>query len=132
VFCKKNPIIVGVEVLKGKLCVGIPLVVLNCDIEGDDNVVGYQYIGRVSKIQSSNQSVYEAENGESVVVMIESELMFGRHFDQSFLYSQISRKSLDHLKQNWRGELQARLRELFPLIRKLKQCLEIDVIKDEP
>jgi small GTP-binding protein len=132
VFRKKNPIIVGVEVLKGKVCVGTPLVVLNCDIEGEGNVIGYQYIGKVTKIQNSTQSVYEAEKGESVVVMIESELTYGRNFDQGLLYSQISRESLNHLKQNRREELQSRLRELFPLIRKLKQCLEIDVIKDEP
>lgn len=132
VFRKKSPIIVGVEVLKGKLCVGIPLIVLNCDIEGEDNVIGYQFIGRVTKIESSNQTVNEAEKGESVVVMIESELMYGRHFDQSLLYSQISSESLDHLKQNRTEELKTRVRELFPLIRKLKQCLEIDVINDEP
>lgn len=105
VFNKKDPIVLGMNVLEGVLCVGTPLCVLN----GETPL----YIGNVSGIQRNHVSVLKARKNEpSVSVKIEmpnssgSTPMVGRHFiENSQFVSKLTRESIDLLKDFFREEM---------------------------
>ncbi|GJD08900.1 Eukaryotic translation initiation factor 5B [Galdieria sulphuraria] len=119
IFNKKDPIIVGVQVVEGIARVGTPLVVRN----------GIQFldIGRIQSIEQNKKPVSVARKGDSVAVKISSRqtetIMFGRHFDEkNDLYSKLSRRAIDLLKENFRDELSV---EDWQLVVKLKKMLNI-------
>jgi translation initiation factor 5B len=78
VFNKRNPIILGMDVIEGSLRIGTPL----CIPEH-----GFLALGKVTSIQNNHKEVKIARVGASVAVKIEpltdeqSHLLFGRHFD---------------------------------------------------
>lgn len=95
IFNKKDPIVVGVEILEGHLRLGTTL----CIPSLDDLVVG-----TVENIQNNHKDVTKAQKGQSVAIKIVNEgnptMMYGRQFDHTnSLYSKMSRKSIDALKE---------------------------------
>ena len=86
IFNKKDPIIMGVEVLEGSVRVGTPLVV---------PATGFTEVGRVIGIENNRKEVQFAKKGTSVSIKISNEsepnLMYGRQFDHtSPLYSKVT------------------------------------------
>lgn len=104
VFNKKDPIILGVEVVDGILRVGTPLVV--------QNPKGWLDIGRVASMENNKQqSVKIVKRGEQACLRIQHKntghIMFGRHFTaQDELVSKMSRRAIDLLKESFRNDLE--------------------------
>ncbi|CAN6472370.1 unnamed protein product [Victoria cruziana] len=103
VFNSKDPIVLGVDVLEGILKVGTPICIPSRD---------FIAIGRIASIEDNHKHVESAKKGQKVAVKIagsnpeESQKMFGRHFSiEDELVSQISRRSIDVLKENYREDL---------------------------
>ncbi|TQE02914.1 hypothetical protein C1H46_011472 [Malus baccata] len=120
VFNKKDPIILGVEVLDGILKVGTPICIPQRD---------FISIGRIASIENNHKPVDTAKKGSKLAIKIigsnseEQQKMFGRHFEiDDELVSQISRNSIDVLKANYRDELSM---EEWKLLVKLKKLFEI-------
>lgn len=79
IFNKKNPIIIGVKVLSGKLKINSPLRTEN------------MHIGKVVSIKYNNKDIFCAEKGQQVSIKIESQdnMIYGRHFNNvDILYTQ--------------------------------------------
>jgi translation initiation factor 5B len=119
VFNKKDPIVVGVDVLEGILRVGTPLVVLQGNTWVD--------IGRAVSIELNMKSVKIATRGESVALKIQSNktahIAYGRHFDwQNQLVSKMSRTAIDILKEDFRDDL---TKDDWRLVVKLKTMMGI-------
>ncbi|EOA33550.1 hypothetical protein CARUB_v10019670mg [Capsella rubella] len=119
VFNKKDPIVLGVDVVEGILKIGTPI----C-------VPGREFIdiGRIASIENNHKPVDYAKKGNKVAIKIvgsnaEEQKMFGRHFDmEDELVSHISRRSIDILKTNYRDELSI---EEWKLVVKLKNIFKI-------
>ncbi|ODQ50979.1 hypothetical protein SAICODRAFT_96010 [Saitoella complicata NRRL Y-17804] len=96
VFARKDPILLGCDVVEGALRVGTPI----CTIK-DGEVIS---LGNVTSIESNHKSVDVVKKGQAgggVAVKIEgqNQPLIGRQVsDKDPLYSQISRKSIDVLK----------------------------------
>jgi len=100
VFNKCDPIIVGVNILKGKCQVGVPIIAV-ADFPKNPKVIGY--VGTVTSIQHNHHDIPEATKGKKVAIKIECDaavkLQFGRQLDESVTFmSRISPGSLDFLK----------------------------------
>lgn len=94
IFNKKNPIVMGVEVMDGSLRVGTPLSIPQLNL----------YVGKVISIEANQKDVQMAKKGTSVSIKIENSqnenIMYGRHFDhKNSLYSALTRRSIDALKE---------------------------------
>lgn len=122
VYRKKDPFLCDVEVLEGVVKVGTPICVyVGGAVHG---------LGRISSMQTSNgNQIDSAKRGVVVSVKITGESpkektrLYGRHFDESNeLISQISRRSIDVLKEYYRDEMND---ENWQLIRRLKKLLDI-------
>ncbi|KAK9056016.1 hypothetical protein SSX86_027103 [Deinandra increscens subsp. villosa] len=103
VFNKKNPIILGVDVIEGILKTGTPICIFQREIID---------IGQISSIENNKKRVNCAKKGQKVSIKItgrnaeEQQKMFGRHFDkEDELVSHVSRDSYDVLKANYWDEL---------------------------
>ena len=118
--CKKNPIVMGVDVVEGILRVQTPLVVKL-------PTGAWLDIGRVASIELAKKPVQTAKRGESVAIKVvckNESLMFGRHFDGSQpLVSKMSRKAIDILKANFRDDLG---KDDWRLVVKLKGMFAIE------
>ena len=153
VFNAKDPIVVGVDVLEGKLKIGTPLcVVLARDKVvkagglGDEklaaansgpvalhNGVNVLAIGRVAGIELNHVAQKEAEaGGPSVALKIEPAndsqraIMIGRHFDASnLLYAHVSRASIDLLKESFRDTM---TKDNWKTVIKLKGILGVETL----
>ncbi|CAM6096724.1 unnamed protein product [Calypogeia fissa] len=120
VFNKKDPIIVGVNVLEGIAKVGTPLCVPSRE---------FIEIGKIASIEVNHKVVDTAKKGQAVAMKIigtnaeETQKMFGRHFDlEDELVSSITRRSIDLLKENYRDDLAM---EDWKLVVKLKVLFQI-------
>ena len=145
VFNKKDPIVVGIDVLEGRLKVGTPLcVVLPADKvvtagglgegtlsasgkRGGPNILA---IGRVAGLEINHVAVQEAlPGGPSVSCKIEQSdaqkaIMYGRHFDHTqLLYAHVSRGSIDCLKNNFRDSMKT---NDWKVLVKLKDALGVE------
>ncbi|CAI9787089.1 unnamed protein product [Fraxinus pennsylvanica] len=103
VFNKKDPIVLGVDVLEGIVKVGTPICVPQKD---------FIDIGRIASVENNHKPVDYAKKGQKVAIKIvssssdEQQKMFGRHFEiEDELVSRISRTSIDVLKTNYRDDL---------------------------
>lgn len=121
VFNKKDPIIVGVEVVEGIAKVGCPLCVPS---------QGKIDLGRIAGLEKDHKAVDKAVPGDKVAMKIEATKpeeaarLYGRHFDYNdALVSRISRKSIDVLKEMFRDELG---KEDWKLVIRLKKVFNID------
>lgn len=99
-FNKKNPLVMGVEIQEGNLHIGTPLIILPSKT----------YIGIVVGIQVNKQDVKIGKKGQSVCVKINNEInpniTYGRQFTHTdLLYSNISRKSVDILKEYFKKDV---------------------------
>jgi len=119
VFRKRDPLILGCDVISGQLRIGTPL----CVPEKDN-----LEIGRVSGMEKDKKPVTIARRGDKVCVKIEqntsqNQIQIGRHFEtQHKLYSKITRQSIDTLKANFKDEC---TKEDWQLIIGMKQIFGI-------
>ncbi|KAG5562972.1 hypothetical protein RHGRI_005645 [Rhododendron griersonianum] len=120
IYNKKDPIILGVEILKGIAKVGTPICIPQRE---------FIDIGRIASIENNDKPVDYAKKGQEVSIKIvgsnseEQQKMFGRHFDiEDELVSRISRKSIDVLRDNYRGDLSL---EEWEFVKKLKILFKI-------
>ncbi|CAL8119981.1 unnamed protein product [Prunus armeniaca] len=120
VFNKKDPILLGVDVLEGILKVGTPICIPQRD---------FITIGRIASIKNNHRPVDIAKKGMKVSIKIigtnpdEQQKMYGRHFGiEDELVSHITRRSIDALKANYRDELS---NDEWKLVVKLKKLFEI-------
>nr|CAB3464266.1 unnamed protein product [Digitaria exilis] len=124
VFNKKDPIVLGVDVLEGIAKVGTPLCIPTKE---------FIDIGKIASIEINHKQVDMATKGQKVAIKIianntdEQQRSFGRHFDmEDELVSRISRRSIDILKQNYRVSPPEDLSiEDWKLVVKLKTILKI-------
>ncbi|SJL01358.1 uncharacterized protein ARMOST_04678 [Armillaria ostoyae] len=123
-FCKRDPIILGVDILDGTLRVGTPLAVVKSDpATGKKEIID---LGKITSLEINHKSqeiVKKSQAGGGVAVKIEhavyqSAKMFGRHFDEKDeLLSHISRQSIDVLKSSFKADVS---NEEWLLIKALK------------
>ncbi|KAH9027244.1 P-loop containing nucleoside triphosphate hydrolase protein [Lactarius pseudohatsudake] len=128
-FCKRDPIILGVDILDGNLRLGTPLCVVKTDpATGAKEIIE---LGKITSLEINHKSielVKKSQAGGGVAVKIEhavyqSAKMFGRHFDdKDEVYSRISRQSIDVLKESFKADVAT---EEWLLIKALKQRLDI-------
>ncbi|EGX46505.1 hypothetical protein AOL_s00109g77 [Orbilia oligospora ATCC 24927] len=120
VFHQRDPIVVGIDVVEGSLRIGTPIAVAK---PGSEPVV----LGRVTSIELNHKAVPIAKKtSPSVAVKIEAsnQPILGRHWEEAdTLYSHISRKSIDTLKNHFREEV---AKEDWALIVQLKKVFKID------
>jgi translation initiation factor 5B len=118
VFNKKDPIVLGVEVVDGVLKLGTPICVPSRE---------FTDLGVIASIERNHKAQEQAKKGEEVAIKIEAppdqSKVYGRHFDHTCeLVSKISRESIDTLKELWGEELTQQDRQL---ILKLKGVFKI-------
>ncbi|OQU97878.1 small GTP-binding protein domain-containing protein [Cladophialophora immunda] len=124
VFNKKDPIVVGVDVVEGSLRPLTPIAVVKTNpVTGVKEIIT---LGRVSSIEREHKAIPVCKKGQpSVAVKIEgpNQPMYGRQLeDKDTLYSLISRKSIDTLKEFYRDEV---TRDEWALLKKLKPVFDI-------
>ncbi|GME23851.1 Eukaryotic translation initiation factor 5B [Neofusicoccum parvum] len=124
VFNKKDPIVVGVDVIEGNLKLLTPI----CAVK--ENPVTKQKevisLGRVQGIERDHKQISVCKKGQpSVAIKIEGpdQPLYGRHLEEKdILYSLISRKSIDTLKEFYRSDVSM---DEWALIKKLKPLFDI-------
>lgn len=118
IFNKRDPIVIGVEVMAGKLKTDTPIYVVEKEI----------LIGRVSSIQSNHVEKEVASVGDEVCIKIDNTSsdapkMVGRHFEiTDTLISHISRESIDACKDYFRDDLE---KSDWQLMVELKRILQV-------
>ncbi|KAF8351086.1 P-loop containing nucleoside triphosphate hydrolase protein [Amanita rubescens] len=128
-FCKRDPIILGVDILDGSLRVGTPLAVVKSDpATGKKEIIE---LGKITSLEINHKNqdlVKKSQAGGGVAVKIEhavyqSAKMFGRHFDEKDeVLSHISRQSIDVLKTTFKADV---TNEEWLLIKGLKPRFNI-------
>ena len=120
VFNKKGQLVFGVNIVDGSLRLGTPLCVAD---------KGNLEIGRVISIEKDHKPVDKANRGDSVAIKIDTAnspnptTTFGRHFDHTNkLYSVISRKTIDSLKEFFKEQMK---KEDWLLVIELKRLFNI-------
>ncbi|KAJ1995365.1 eukaryotic translation initiation factor 5B [Coemansia spiralis] len=130
VFNKRDPLILGVDIIEGQLRTGTPVCVVKTNPE--TKVRETISLGKVVSMEINHKHVDLVRKGEAgggVAVRIECPVYdnpktYGRHFDDNDqIYSQISRTSIDVLKESFRNDLS---KEEWGLVIKLKKLLEIN------
>ncbi|KAJ7590596.1 hypothetical protein C8J56DRAFT_1013560 [Mycena floridula] len=111
-FCKRDPIILGVDILDGTLRVGTPLAVVKVDPTTQKKEI--IDLGKITSLEINHKTqeiVKKSQAGAGVAVKIEhavyqSAKMFGRHFDdKDEIMSHITRQSIDVLKSSFRADV---------------------------
>ncbi|KAF2101584.1 hypothetical protein NA57DRAFT_35215 [Rhizodiscina lignyota] len=123
VFNKKDPIVVGVDVVEGQLKLLTPIAAVKTGEGGKKEII---HLGRVSSIERDHKQIQVCKKGQpSVAVKIDgpNQPLYGRHLEEKdTLYSEISRQSIDTLKEFYRSEVS---NDEWNLIRKLKPLFDI-------
>ncbi|KAF9498232.1 hypothetical protein BDN71DRAFT_1443534 [Pleurotus eryngii] len=123
-FCKRDPIILGVDILDGSLRVGTPIAVVKVDPVTQKKEI--HELGKITSLEINHKTqdiIKKSQAGGGVAVKIEhavyqSAKMFGRHFDdKDELYSRITRQSIDVLKESFKADVS---NEEWMLIKALK------------
>ena len=129
VFNKRDPIIVGCDVLDGAVRLGTPLCVVHTNAEtGEREIVPLGKVGGLEQNHKSLEVVKKGQSAGGVAVRIDhsgsdAPKMIGRHFtEQDELYSLISRGSIDVLKESFRDDVS---KDEWALIVKLKKILDV-------
>eukprot|EP01060_Flectonema_neradi_P018613 TRINITY_DN2547_c4_g1_i1.p1 TRINITY_DN2547_c4_g1~~TRINITY_DN2547_c4_g1_i1.p1 ORF type:complete len:853 (+),score=208.00 TRINITY_DN2547_c4_g1_i1:66-2561(+) len=105
VFNKKDPIILGMKVVKGQLRPGTPLFVWKTK---EDSKKKYPFhVGKVESAEVEHRPQKVVKAGLSAAVKIKAEgITFGRQIEEKdVFYSEITRESLDALKESFREEM---------------------------
>ncbi|KAF9779459.1 P-loop containing nucleoside triphosphate hydrolase protein [Thelephora terrestris] len=128
-FAKRDPIILGVDILDGTLRVGTPLCVVKVDpVTQKKEIIP---LGKITSLEINHKTqdlVKKSQAGGGVAVKIEhavyqSAKMFGRHFDdKDEIYSLITRQSIDVLKTSFKDDVST---EEWLLIKALKPRLNV-------
>ncbi|KAJ7283275.1 hypothetical protein C8J57DRAFT_1432470 [Mycena rebaudengoi] len=128
-FCKRDPIILGVDILDGTLRIGTPIAVVKTDpVTQKREIID---LGKITSLEINHKThdvVKKSQAGAGVAVKIEhavyqSAKMFGRHFDdKDELLSHITRQSVDVLKNSFRADVTP---EEWMLIKQLKPRFNI-------
>lgn len=125
---KRNPMIIGVDVMEGALKVGTPICAVRRDANGQPNIM---VLGRVTSLEVAHKGVDLVKKGQTaqgVAMRLENpslaQPVWGRHVDElDNLYSLITRRSIDTLKDPaFRDTV---LRDDWLLIKKLKPVFDI-------
>ncbi|KAA8892832.1 hypothetical protein FN846DRAFT_981648 [Sphaerosporella brunnea] len=124
VFMKKDPIVLGVDVVEGSLRMGTPIATVKRNaVTGEMEPI---VLGRVTSIQLNHKNIPIAKKGSpSVAVKIEgpNQPLYGRHLDEKdVLYSHISRVTIDTLKKFYREEV---AKEDWQLLINLKKVFNV-------
>jgi len=133
VFNKKDPYILGIDVLEGTLKLGLPVVIPNVKWTGDAKTQAAATelleFGQVMSIEKDKKAVDSATRASgNVAIRIEQrknmkEYTFGRHWTHESLFvSRLNRESIDLLKEHFRDEVP---KEDWKLVVKLKKLLNI-------
>ncbi|KAF9334392.1 hypothetical protein BGZ91_010878, partial [Linnemannia elongata] len=124
IFNKKDPIVIGVDVVEGVMKTGTPLCVININPETKAKEI--VSLGKITSMEMNHKVVDTVKKGGSgggVAIKVECAVYenaktFGRHFnEQSEFYSMISRESINILKESFRNDLS---KEEWALVVKLK------------
>lgn len=121
VFNKKDPIILGVDVIEGVIRIGTPICAVKINPNTQERII--IDLGRIVSIEKDHKVIDVVKKGQisnGVAIKIESvsQILFGRQVDEKdLLYSHISRRSIDLLKETFRDDVS---KEEWNLIRKLK------------
>ncbi|GAA6020658.1 hypothetical protein JCM10207_007813 [Rhodosporidiobolus poonsookiae] len=128
-FAKRDPIILGVDIIDGTLRIGTPLCVVKVDPATKKKEI--LKLGQITSLEVNHKAkdiVKKHEAGAGVAVKIErapheQAQQFGRHFDdKDEVISMISRESIDVLKNLFRDDVS---KDEWLLIRALKPKLDI-------
>ncbi|KAF2472949.1 uncharacterized protein BDR25DRAFT_258492 [Lindgomyces ingoldianus] len=124
VFNKKDPIVVGVDVVEGNLRLLTPIAAIKRNpVTGVKEIL---QLGRVTSIERDHKQINICKKGQpSVAVKIEgaNQPLYGRHLEEDdTLYSAISRKSIDTLKEFFRNDVS---QDEWKLILQLKKDFDI-------
>ncbi|ODV76682.1 uncharacterized protein CANTADRAFT_27713 [Suhomyces tanzawaensis NRRL Y-17324] len=126
---KRNPMIIGVDVVEGAVRVGTPICAVRQDpATKQPNIM---VLGKVVSLEVNHKSSNEVKKGQTnagVAMRLENpsaaQPVWGRHVDESDnLYSLISRKSIDTLKDPAFRDTVSR--DDWLLIKKLKPVFDI-------
>ncbi|KAI9695955.1 MAG: hypothetical protein M1820_008367 [Bogoriella megaspora] len=124
VFNKKDPIVVGVDVIEGNLRNLTPIAAVK-----HNKVTGVKEVytlGRVTSIEREHKTIPICKKGQpSVAVKIEgaNQPLYGRQLEETdTLYSHVSRASIDVLKEFYRPDVST---DEWALIKKLKPLFDI-------
>ncbi|KAJ1927164.1 eukaryotic translation initiation factor 5B [Tieghemiomyces parasiticus] len=129
IFNKREPIVIGVDVIEGALRTGTPVCVVEEDPETKTHTV--VPLGKVTSIEQNHKSLDMVKKGQAaggVAIKIECPVyetakMYGRHFtEKQDIYSLISRGSIDVLKESFRKDVS---KEEWALIVRLKKVLGV-------
>ncbi|KAF2265948.1 hypothetical protein CC78DRAFT_559601 [Lojkania enalia] len=125
VFNKKDPIVIGVDVIEGNLKIHTPIAAIKRNpVTGTKEIL---QLGRVTSIERDHKQINVCKKGQpSVAVKIEgpNQPLYGRHLEEKdTLYSAISRQSIDTLKEFYRSDVS---QEEWKLIVTLKK--EFDIV----
>jgi translation initiation factor 5B len=127
---KKDPIIIGVDVIEGTLRLGTPICVIKTNPETQAREI--ITLGKITSIEQNHKSIEIVKKGGAgggVAVKIECAVYetpktYGRHFeDTDEFYSKVTRQSIDILKESFRNDLS---KEEWGLVVKLKKVLGVD------
>ncbi|KAI8084405.1 uncharacterized protein B0P05DRAFT_585694 [Gilbertella persicaria] len=130
IFNKKDPIIIGVDVIEGTLRLGTPICVVKTNAETQAREV--ITLGKVTSIEQNHKTVESVKKGGAgagVAIKIEcasyeTPKTYGRHFEESDeLYARVTRASIDILKESFRNDLS---KEEWGLVVKLKKVLGVE------
>ncbi|KAL7267887.1 eukaryotic translation initiation factor 5B [Rhizina undulata] len=124
VFNKRDPIIIGVDVIEGSLRIGTPIAAVKKNpLTGEMEPV---LLGRVTSMHLNQKAVPLVKKGQpSVAVKIEgaNQPLYGRHLEEKdTLYSHISRRTIDTLKNHFREEV---AKEDWQLLINLKKVFNV-------
>ncbi|EEQ30655.1 eukaryotic translation initiation factor 5B [Microsporum canis] len=124
VFNKKDPIVIGVDVTEGSLRLLTPIAAVKTNpTTGQKEIIN---LGRVMSIERDHKQLPICKKGQpSVAIKIEgpNQPLYGRQLEEKdILYSLISRKSIDTLKEFYRSDVTM---EEWGLIKKLKPVFDI-------
>ncbi|KAM0511280.1 hypothetical protein ACHAPE_010024 [Trichoderma viride] len=125
VFNKTGPIVIGVDVTEGQLKINTPIAAVKINpVTNVKEVIG---LGRVTSIERDHKQIPVCKKGQpSVAIKIEMgghQPIYGRHLEEAdLLYSQISRASIDTLKEFYRKDV---ANDEWQLIIKLKPLFDI-------
>ncbi|KAF1949727.1 hypothetical protein CC80DRAFT_598721 [Byssothecium circinans] len=124
VFNKKDPIVLGVDVVEGNLKLTTPLAVIKKNpVTGVKEIIS---LGRVTSIEREHKQIQVCKRGQpSVAVKIEgpNQPLYGRQVEEKdTVYSQISRASIDTLKNYFRSDVS---NDEWLLLKNLKKDFDI-------
>lgn len=124
VFNKKDPIVVGVDVAEGNLRPLTPLAAVKTNPV--TNAKEVLHLGRVQTIERDHKAIPLCKRGSpSVAIKVEgpNQPLYGRHLEEKdLLYSAVSRRSIDVLKEFYRDDVSM---EEWALVKKLKGLFDI-------